>query len=100
MSDTMTTANVAELVHHPDPTSPAAVAKVRRLIHRGLPVVPGARPWVFIRAQVIAWLAGEAAAAASSPAPTTTRASGGRRRARGTQGESALRARARELRTR
>lgn len=77
---TITTADVARLLHHPEPESQAAKLKVGRLVRRGLPRVPHTRPVVFIRSQVIEWLAeqaargGEDATKAAEPPPTRRRA--------------------------
>lgn len=57
---TITTADVARLLHHPEPESNAARLKVCRLVRRGLPKVPFVSPAVFIREQVHQWLADEA----------------------------------------
>lgn len=57
MNETMTVADVARLLHHPAPESPAAARKVARLVERGLPVVPGVRPLIFVRSRVLAWFA-------------------------------------------
>lgn len=78
MNETMTVADVARLLHHPAPESPAAARKVARLVVLGLPVVPHLRPPVFVRERVVAWLA-----AMGGPTENTTPAAPKRpRRAR------------------
>lgn len=59
-SITITTADVARLLHHPEPESNAARLKVGRLVRRGLPKLPHCVPAVFFRQQVLDWLAAEA----------------------------------------
>lgn len=61
MNETLTVADVARLLHHHAPESPAAARKVRDLVSRGLPCVPGVRPPVFVRDQVLEWMRDQAA---------------------------------------
>lgn len=98
-SPTMTWAEVAELLHHPRPSSRAARMKVLRLEHRGLPRVPGVEPVVYLRDQVMAWLASEAAGSSAPAAPASRRrARPGRRRSKtAAAAESPIQARIREL---
>lgn len=67
----LTTADVAELVGHPDPGSRAGMMKVGRLVKRGMPFIPHTRPRLFCRADVEAWLADQSGPAPISPATVT-----------------------------
>lgn len=100
-SEMMTLTQVAELLQHPAPDTEAGHQKVRRLVARGMPVVPHTRPALFLRTQVLIWLAtqAEADAAAADQVDLQAAVRPRRRRRRPTAtGESALAARARELR--
>lgn len=81
MPDVLTTAQLAELLHHADPESRAAAAKVGRLVGRGLPFIEGTRPRLFLRHQVLAWLEAQSTSGAPAPArvepPRRRRQSGG-----------------------
>jgi hypothetical protein len=102
MSDakpTMTWSEVAELLHHPEPHSRAAREKVRRLEQRGLPRVPHLEPAVYMRDQVLEYLARSAAADAPAPPPAKASSqprSGGKKRPAAV--ESPIQAAMRELR--
>lgn len=78
MDTPLNTAQLAELLQHPDPASRAAAAKVSRLVARGMPFIDRTRPRLFLRHQVLAWL--ETQTTNPTPAPTPARVEPPRRR--------------------
>lgn len=67
----MTTAEVAELLRHPDPNSAAGRAMVYRLVKKGMPDIKGTRPRLYCRHDVETWLRNRSAEPAASPATVT-----------------------------
>ena len=59
----LTVADVARLLRHDAPESPAAAELVRRLVRQGMPAFSTVRPMLFFADQVIEWLRQRAAPA-------------------------------------